>query len=71
MDKQQLAKLLQKAQGLEKNQALALAKEFSDLSEKIDNLKIPEPTDLTPVIDQLKNIEEKLEEDLIVELEII
>jgi hypothetical protein len=71
MDKQKLAKLLQKAQGLEKNQALALAKEFSDLNDKIDSIKIPEPTDSIEVSKQLKTIEDKLNEEEIIELQII
>lgn len=71
MDKQQLSKILQKAQNLEKNQALTLAKEFSDLSDKIDNIKMPEPTDLSTIVNKLNVLENKLDEETEVELNIV
>jgi hypothetical protein len=68
IEKQKLQSILQKAQGLEKNQALALAKSFIDLEDKIDNIKIPEPTDLTALVNMLNVLENKLEEETEIEL---
>jgi hypothetical protein len=68
IEKQKLQQILQKAQNLEKNQALALAKSFIDLEDKIDNIKIPEPTDLTALVNMLNVLENKLEEETEIEL---
>jgi len=66
--KEQLQRIAEKAKVLSIPENLGLAKSFLILEEKID--AIPE-TDLTAIQDQLKNIEEKLDEEEIIELQII
>jgi hypothetical protein len=68
MDKQQLSKILIKASEYEKSMPISLAKSFIELSDKIDSIKIPEPTDLTAIVNMLDLLENKLEEGTEVEL---
>jgi len=70
MDKQQLLKIAEKAKVLNVPDNLGLAKVFIEIESAIANIKIPE-VDLTAIVNKLDMLENKLDEEDIIELQII